>query len=348
MHIREAAFEAVVVVAEAFVIEAEQVEDGGVKVVNARDIDGGLPAELIGLAVVLGTGLHASSGEDAGEATGVVIATGRTFLESGHAAKLGAENEERVGEQAALFQIHEERSSGLVEHFGMAGILRGDGLVAVPIAHALAHGIRAVEDLDEAHSLLAQATREDAIFGVTGLHGVRGIVRAIHFQNVRGLAAEIGERGHGHLHLRGEFVAGDASNEFAIAGEFFEMTLVESLQEIRGGFVGARGDAIGPREEADGVFRVEGGALIRGGEEGGAPVVARSLRIATRIGNGDVGRQVFVFGAKRVVHPGARGRKALQRLAGGHEGLAGAMRVRLRRHAVAEKEVVHAATELRQ
>lgn len=75
VHIRETAFEAVVVVAEAFVIEAEQVEDGGVEVVNARDIDGGFPAELIGLAVVLGSGLHASAGEDAGEAAGIVIAT---------------------------------------------------------------------------------------------------------------------------------------------------------------------------------------------------------------------------------------------------------------------------------
>lgn len=74
MHIREAAFEAVVVVAEAFVIETEEVKDGRVKVVNARDIDGGLPAELIGLAVVFGTGLHTSSGEDAGEAAGIVIA----------------------------------------------------------------------------------------------------------------------------------------------------------------------------------------------------------------------------------------------------------------------------------
>ena len=75
MHIGEAAFEAVVVVAEAFVIEAEEVQDGGVEIIDAGDIDGCLPAEFIGLAVVFGSGLHASSSEYAREAAGVVIAT---------------------------------------------------------------------------------------------------------------------------------------------------------------------------------------------------------------------------------------------------------------------------------
>lgn len=269
-------------------------------------------------------------------------------MKGGHAAELGAEHEQRVGKQAALLQIKKKRGGGLVEDLGVAGILRGDGLVAVPIAHALAHGIRAVEDLHEAHTLLAQATREDAVFGVTGLHGVRGIIGAIHLQNVRGLTAEIGERGHGHLHLRGEFVAGDARGEFAVAGEFFHVAFVEPLQEVRRGFVGARGDAIGARKEANRVLRIESGALIRSGKKGGAPVVARGLRIAAWIGNGDVGRQVFVLSAERVVHPRARRRKALQRLPRGHEGLAGAVCVRLRRHAVEEKEIVRACAELRQ
>ena len=75
VDVGEAAFEAVVVVAEAFVIETEEVQDGGVEVIDAGDIDGGFPAELIGFAMVFGTGLHAGSGEDAGEAAGIVIAT---------------------------------------------------------------------------------------------------------------------------------------------------------------------------------------------------------------------------------------------------------------------------------
>ena len=124
--------------------------------------------------------------------------------------------------------------------------------------------------------------------------------------------------------------------------------LIESLKEVCGGAIGARRDAIGSSDESDGVFGIESGPLIRRGQKRGAPVVARSLRIAARIRNGDVGRQVFVFGAERVVHPGSGRGKTFERLPSGHEGLAGAVRVCLRRHAVEEKEVVRALAELGQ
>ena len=124
------------------------------------------------------------------------------------------------------------------------------------------------------------------------------------------------------------------------------MAFVEALQEVCRSAVGAVGDTVGSSEEADGVFGIESGSLIRRGQKRGAPVVARSLRIAARIRNGDVGRQVFVFGAERVVHPGSGGGKTFERLPSGHEGLAGAVRVCLRRHAVEEKEVVRALAEL--
>jgi hypothetical protein len=75
MNIRQATFEAVVVVAELLVIEAEELKHGGVEIIDTGDIDGGFPAELVSLAVVFGPGLHTGPGEDAGEAAGVVIAT---------------------------------------------------------------------------------------------------------------------------------------------------------------------------------------------------------------------------------------------------------------------------------
>ena len=75
MDVGEAAFEAVVVVAKAFVIQAEEMQDGGVKIIDGGGIDGSFPAELVSLAVVFGPGLHTCSGKDASEAAGVVIAT---------------------------------------------------------------------------------------------------------------------------------------------------------------------------------------------------------------------------------------------------------------------------------
>ena len=114
MHIGQAAFETIVVVAESFMIEAEEVQDGGVEIINAGDIDGSFPAEFIGLAVVFRAVLHTSSSEDAGEAAGIVIATGRAFLEGGHAAELGAENEECISEQTSLLEVHKQRGGRLI------------------------------------------------------------------------------------------------------------------------------------------------------------------------------------------------------------------------------------------
>jgi hypothetical protein len=44
----EAAFDAVVVERQSFVIEAQQVEDGGVEVVDGADVEGGAVAEVVG------------------------------------------------------------------------------------------------------------------------------------------------------------------------------------------------------------------------------------------------------------------------------------------------------------
>ncbi len=48
MDVCEASFDAVVVEAESFVVESEEVEDGGVEVMDGDDVIGGLVAEVIG------------------------------------------------------------------------------------------------------------------------------------------------------------------------------------------------------------------------------------------------------------------------------------------------------------
>jgi hypothetical protein len=51
-HVREAALDAVVLEGEALEVEAEEVEDGGVEVVERMDVLHGFLAEFIGLAVL--------------------------------------------------------------------------------------------------------------------------------------------------------------------------------------------------------------------------------------------------------------------------------------------------------
>ncbi|MFM1944027.1 MAG: hypothetical protein RI897_3009 [Verrucomicrobiota bacterium] len=48
MDVGEAAFDAVVIEAKSFVVESEEVEDGGMEVVDGDDVIGGFVAEVIG------------------------------------------------------------------------------------------------------------------------------------------------------------------------------------------------------------------------------------------------------------------------------------------------------------
>jgi len=100
MYIGQAAFDAVVVEAQAFVVEAEQVEQRGVEVVDCRHVFDGFVAEFVGGSVAE-SALYACSGEPDGEAGGVVVAAACAFLERGHATEFSDERDERVGEQAA-------------------------------------------------------------------------------------------------------------------------------------------------------------------------------------------------------------------------------------------------------
>ena len=70
-------------------VEAHEVENGGVEVVYARAIVHGLKAKLIAGAVAH-AGLYACAGHEAGERTGIVIPSRPVALQERHATKLVA------------------------------------------------------------------------------------------------------------------------------------------------------------------------------------------------------------------------------------------------------------------
>lgn len=100
MDVGEAAFDSIVVEAEAFVIESKDVENSGVKIVNGRDSFDGLVAKFIGGSVAERS-FYSGAGQPGGEAAGIVIAAAGPFLEGGHASKFGTENDEGIFEQAS-------------------------------------------------------------------------------------------------------------------------------------------------------------------------------------------------------------------------------------------------------
>jgi len=104
VHVGEATFDSIVIEAQAFVIEAQNVENGGVEIVNAGHSFHSFMAEFIRRSVTE-RGFYAGSGQPGGEAIGVVIPSAGTFLEGWHPAKFGTENDKGVFEEAPGFEV---------------------------------------------------------------------------------------------------------------------------------------------------------------------------------------------------------------------------------------------------
>jgi hypothetical protein len=75
MHIRQSALNAVVVKRQTLVINAEQVQNGGVEIVNIDRILGSLPADVVGRSV-RDAALQARAGQANGEGVWIVVAPG--------------------------------------------------------------------------------------------------------------------------------------------------------------------------------------------------------------------------------------------------------------------------------
>ena len=102
---------------QAFVVDAQAVEDRGVEVVDVDGVLDDVVAEVVGLAVD-DAGLDAAAGQPDGEAAAVVIAAVvvvavRALAVDG-AAELAAPDDQRVVEQAALLQVLDQGGGGLV------------------------------------------------------------------------------------------------------------------------------------------------------------------------------------------------------------------------------------------
>ena len=128
MHIREPIAPALVLVGEPFVFDAEQVEERGLEVVHMHRIFDDVVAELVRLPVGE-AGLDAAAGHPDGKTAGVVVAAvivfGELALRVVGPAKLAAPDDERVVEQAPLFQIDHQRGGGLVGVFALEGDVVG-------------------------------------------------------------------------------------------------------------------------------------------------------------------------------------------------------------------------------
>ena len=104
MNIGESKVATGVAESQLLMVQSEQVQDGGVEVVNVNGILSNPVADVICFAVH-DPALHSAAGEPAGKGAGVMISAfaALAILSPGSAAKLGAENQQYLVKHASLF-----------------------------------------------------------------------------------------------------------------------------------------------------------------------------------------------------------------------------------------------------
>src|SRR4051812_14900315 len=83
-------------------------------------------------------------------------------LGEGSPAKLGVPQDERVVEQAACLEVVQQGGDGPVEAGGLGAVVLDDVFMSVPV-DARRTKCAAMKELDEAHALLEQSSRQQTV-----------------------------------------------------------------------------------------------------------------------------------------------------------------------------------------
>ena len=226
MDVGEAAIDAAGAEGELFVIDAEEVEDGGVDVVDFCGVVAveGFVAEVVAEAVG-DAAADPAAAEPVSEAERVVVAA-FAALGAGHAAEFGGPEDEGIVEETALFEVFDEGGGAVGEAAGEWAVVAFDVFVGVPVAAGEAVVV-AAPDLDEADPAFEETASGQAfaaedvdLFGVIDVFGPFAFVvaDAVHFADGGGFLGEVEGVWGGELHACGEFVGTNASVEAVVAG----------------------------------------------------------------------------------------------------------------------------------
>ena len=258
----EAEVEAEVTEGEAFVVDAKELENGGLEVVDVDRVFGDVEAEVVGLAEG-DAGLDAAAGHPHGEGLGVVVATvaafeGGTGFYHGSASKFSAPDDQSVFEHAAFLEILDEGGTGLVGFLGLAFNVAFDIGVGIPTG---------MIDLDEADTSLGETTGQENIGGEAGFAGLG----SVEVEGLLGFLGKVHQFRCTGLHPVSHFIGFDPCGDLWVPhglGTF----LVEFFEKIEGLTLGFLVDALGVGNMEDGVSAFpEGDTLVFGWQEAGIP-----------------------------------------------------------------------------
>ncbi len=113
MHVGQTEVSTLEAVRELCVIEAEQVEDGRVEVVDVDAVGHGVETQFVGFTQSHPR-LDPTAGQPHGKGIGVVVSAVITALHHRRAAKLATPDDQGILKHSALFQVLNQGRAGLI------------------------------------------------------------------------------------------------------------------------------------------------------------------------------------------------------------------------------------------
>ena len=155
MDVRETMIAAAETEGESFVVETEQMQDRGVKVVDLDGVVDGLVAVVIGGSVGH-SALDATPGQPEAEAERIVVASVASLGE-GSAAEFAGPNDQCFPEQSARLEIGEETRDGFVDGACVEGMILFEIPVGIPTRRAMGTG---AGEFDKTNATFDQSTSD--------------------------------------------------------------------------------------------------------------------------------------------------------------------------------------------
>ena len=195
-------------VGEPLVIQAQQVQERGLDVVNVNGRRDGEAAQLIDFAECL-PGADAAASQPHRERCDLMIAAdarGCRLLSDGGAAELATPNDKCLVQQTALFEVGEQHSAGSIGLTAHGGQALAEIAVMIPVT---------VAQMDEPHTSFDQPPSQKAIARERRLCGINSVSS----QRRRRLVLEADRFGCRLAYPPGQLVRGIASGRFGVACE---------------------------------------------------------------------------------------------------------------------------------
>lgn len=183
MDVGKSPIDPVVANKETFVVDAEQVQNGGVKVVSVCDVVNGLKRVIVGFSVS-NARLKSSACQPRRECPAVVVAAGGALCE-GEAPEFGGPDHDGVVQESPRSQIGEQAGNRQIDLAGDGRQLLGDIGVVVPV---VGRPTGAAPDLDEPHAALGKSSGQQATFPKRRR---RGVIQTVQAARRRRLPADI-------------------------------------------------------------------------------------------------------------------------------------------------------------